>query len=78
MICYPLAKTRSDITITYSAGVAPADEDNSEGAQLKRKVLALHVLLLRIALRLKQNPRSSIVQQVVYRCVESCPPTTRQ
>lgn len=52
---------------TSRVGAAAPEEDNSEGAQLKRKVLALHVLLLRIALRLKQNPRSSIVQQVVYR-----------
>lgn len=29
--------------------------------------MKLHVLLLRIALRLGENPRSSIVQQVVYR-----------
>ncbi|EIE27818.1 hypothetical protein COCSUDRAFT_26914 [Coccomyxa subellipsoidea C-169] len=34
---------------------------------MRRKVLGLHVLLLRIALRLGQNPRSSLVQQVVYR-----------
>lgn len=37
--------------------------------EIRRKVLGLHVLLLRIAMRLGQNPRSSIVQQVVYRCV---------
>ena len=37
---------------------------------MRRKVLGLHVLLLRIALRLGQNPRSSLVQQVVYRCAQ--------
>ena len=45
----------------------PAEDDNSEAAIMRRKVLGLHVLLLRIALRLGQNPRSSLVQQVVYR-----------
>ncbi len=46
---------------------APADDDNSEAAEVRRNVMKLHVLLLRIALRLGENPRSSIVQQVVYR-----------
>ncbi|CAL8463774.1 g3308 [Coccomyxa elongata] len=48
-------------------GNIPAEDDNSEAAIMRRKVLGLHVLLLRIALRLGQNPRSSLVQQVVYR-----------
>lgn len=46
---------------------APAEDDNSEAAEVRRNVMKLHVLLLRIALRLGENPRSSIVQQVVYR-----------
>lgn len=63
-----------DGVVAHTGPAAAPEEDNSEGAQLKRKVLALHILLLRIALRLKQNPRSSIVQQVVYRCERhSCP-----
>ena len=49
-----------------SAGLPP-DDDKSEAAQVRRDVMKLHVLLLRIALRLGENPRSSIVQQVVYR-----------
>ncbi|KAK9917294.1 hypothetical protein WJX75_002892 [Coccomyxa subellipsoidea] len=48
-------------------GNVPAEDDNSEANVMRRKVLGLHVLLLRIALRLGQNPRSSLVQQVVYR-----------
>ena len=43
------------------------EEEGGEAAEIRRKVLGLHVLLLRIAMRLGQNPRSSIVQQVVYR-----------
>lgn len=49
-----------------SAGMPPED-DQSEAAQVRRNVMKLHVLLLRIAIRLRENPRSSIVQQVVYR-----------
>ncbi|CAL5224470.1 g7162 [Coccomyxa viridis] len=50
-----------------SSGGGPADDDNSEAAEVRRNVMKLHVLLLRIALRLGENPRTSIVQQVVYR-----------
>ena len=48
------------------AGMPPED-DKSEEAEVRRSVMRLHVMLLRIALRLGENPRSSIIQQVVYR-----------
>ena len=48
------------------AGMPPED-DKSEEAEVRRNVMRLHVMLLRIALRLGENPRSSIIQQVVYR-----------
>ena len=48
------------------AGMPPED-DQSEEAEVRRSVMRLHVMLLRIALRLGENPRSSIIQQVVYR-----------
>ena len=51
---------------TVCVGVPPED-DNSEEAEVRRNVMKLHVMLLRIALRLGENPRSSIIQQVVYR-----------
>ena len=55
-----------DIKAIPCAGVPP-DDDQGEAAEVRRNVMKLHVLLLRIALRLGENPRSSIVQQVVYR-----------
>ena len=45
----------------------PPEDDKSEEAEVRRNVMRLHVMLLRIALRLGENPRSSIIQQVVYR-----------
>jgi hypothetical protein len=59
-----------EATCNVCAGNVPAEDDNSEANVMRRKVLGLHVLLLRIALRLGQNPRSSLVQQVVYRCAQ--------
>ncbi|KAK9820840.1 hypothetical protein WJX81_004481 [Elliptochloris bilobata] len=46
-------------------GAAPTEPEETRA--LREKVLALHVVLLRMAMRLGQPPRSSLVQQVVYR-----------
>ena len=47
------------------------EPESAEKAEMRRKVMDLRVLLLRIASRLRVNPRSSTVQQVMYRC--ACP-----
>jgi len=49
---------------------------SEETRALREKVLALHVVLLRMAMRLGQPPRSSLVQQVVYRCAPASRFTT--
>ncbi len=66
-LCADRAGSHVLIVMGFPHAGAPADDDNSEAAEVRRNVMKLHVLLLRIALRLGENPRSSIVQQVVYR-----------
>jgi hypothetical protein len=48
---------------------APASDEpeSAEKAEMRRQVMELRTLLLRIAMRLHVNLRSSTVQQVMYR-----------
>jgi len=58
-----------DARITFVQQAPVSDEpESAEKAEMRRKVMDLRVLLLRIAMRLRVNLRSSTVQQVMYRC----------